>query len=63
MDESTAVKVILEMGEEIEDSNWFCNYATGEIHAPNLILGLQQSFGKMAFHASRLSPWVETKSS
>ncbi|GKU93954.1 hypothetical protein SLEP1_g7503 [Rubroshorea leprosula] len=49
MDESTATKSILEMGEEMEDSSWLCNCATGEVHTPNLIPGLQQKFWENGF--------------
>ncbi|GKV26316.1 hypothetical protein SLEP1_g35646 [Rubroshorea leprosula] len=49
MDEFTAAKSILEMGEEMEDSSWLCNCATGEVHAPNLIPGLQQTFWENGF--------------
>ncbi|GKV54008.1 hypothetical protein SLEP1_g60518, partial [Rubroshorea leprosula] len=55
-EEKRAEKVTLVLDEELEDCSWLQNCATGEVHTPDLIPGLQQVLWENGFSFIRITP-------
>ncbi|GLU18295.1 hypothetical protein SLE2022_346010 [Rubroshorea leprosula] len=47
---------ILELEDDIVDSSWVANYATGDVYCPSLIPGLQQELWENGFTTFKITP-------
>ncbi|GKV12266.1 hypothetical protein SLEP1_g23437 [Rubroshorea leprosula] len=55
-EDKRAEKVTLVLDEELEDCSWLQNCATGEVHTPDLIPGLQQVLWENGFSFIHITP-------